>query len=324
MSESSESTRPGDLLAWTQDLTKNYNGSAAVDGIDLDIPRGQIMGLIGPSGAGKTTIAQLLTGVLAPTRGDAEVMGERPTGFRPADRARIGYMPQELALYPNLTVWENLSFFGAIYGLGWGRRKQMKRVLEFVDLADDKGKTVRQLSGGMKRRLSLAAALLHDPVFLVLDEPTAGIDPILRQRFWGHFRSLRDEGHTLLVTTQYVGEAAYCDVVAVLSAGKLVAFDSPHQLRRLAYGGERFTMRTEQPLSDGQRQELADELDVRIETDPEEDSHLILISQERGELIPSLVRWADDHQISLVSIDQRDPPFEEVFVRLLDDTRDEA
>lgn len=324
MTDSAVSTRPNDLLAWTEDLTKTYHDVDAVDGVDLNIPRGKIIGLIGPSGAGKTTVAQLLTGVLAPTRGDLEVLGVRPSEFRQEDRGRIGYMPQELALYPDLTVWENLSFFGAIYGLGWGRRKQMKRVLDFVDLVEDRKKTARQLSGGMKRRLSLAAALLHEPDFLVLDEPTAGIDPVLRQRFWAHFRTLRDEGSTLLVTTQYVGEAAYCDVVALLSGGRLVAVDSPAQLRKLAYGGERFTLRTEHPLSDEQRRQLAEALSVRIETDPDDEGHFVLVSQQGGELIPSLVRWTDQAGISVLSIDQRDPPFEEVFVRLLDDDGGEA
>jgi ABC-2 type transport system ATP-binding protein len=195
--------------------------------------------MIGPSGCGKTTTVRLALGLLTPQRGGLSVMGRAPTSFRAADRERIGYIPQQFVLYPNLTVAENAQFVASLYGMRTARFKQrLDELLEFVDMSDARDRLGKQLSGGMQRRLMLASALMHDPALLFADEPTAGIDPVLRGRFWEYFRELRDQGRTLFVTTQYVGEATYCDYVAVMRKGRLLVVDTPQGLRRRVLGGD--------------------------------------------------------------------------------------
>ena len=155
-------------------------------------------------------------------------------------------MPQLPALFPNLSVIDNLRFAAALYGVkARGRRRRLREILEFVELTADRTKLVGKTSGGMQRRLALAETLVHDPELVFLDEPTAGIDPILRERFWQRFRQLRDEGRTLIVSTQYVGEAADCDVVAVMANGRVVALAPPDELRRRAFGGDIVDLRPE-------------------------------------------------------------------------------
>ena len=215
-------------------LTKSFDDEPVVRDLDLRVPAGTVLGLIGPSGCGKTTTVRLLTGLLAPTSGQAEVDATPATELSHRQRSRIGYLPQIPALFPDLSLWENLNFHASMYGLRLRRRARLHQLLDWVELTDDRRKRVREASGGMQRRLALAAAFVHDPAIAFLDEPTAGIDPILRARFWEQFRSLRDAGRTLIVTTQYVGEAANCDVVGVLSDGELVFLGPPPELLEAA------------------------------------------------------------------------------------------
>jgi ABC-2 type transport system ATP-binding protein len=220
------------------DAGKSYGDQVAIDGITLSVPPGVIIGLIGPSGCGKTTLVKLLTGIARPTSGEVRVFDRDPVAFGTADRRRFGYMPQLPVLFPNLTVWGNLGFMASVYGMSLRRRRRrLEELLDLVDLAQHRGKLLSECSGGMQRRLTLAATLVHDPELLFLDEPTAGVDPILRERFWEHFRALRDEGRTIVVPTQYVGEAVACDLVAVMAAGRLVTVRGPDDLARFAYGG---------------------------------------------------------------------------------------
>jgi ABC-2 type transport system ATP-binding protein len=216
-----------------------FSAGVGVFDLTFTIPPGTIFGLIGPSGCGKTTTVRLLTGVEQPDRGQLTVMECTPSTFSTRMRERIGYMPQHFVLYPTLTVWENLNFVASLYGMGYlSRRKRLREVLDFVELSDAKRRLSSQLSGGMQRRLELACALAHSPSLIFADEPTAGIDPVLRGKFWEHFRQLRDQGRTLVVTTQYVGEAAYFDLIGVMRAGHLLYVETPENLRRKALGGE--------------------------------------------------------------------------------------
>ena len=161
------------------------------------------------------------------------VLGRAPSKFSASMRERIGYMPQQFVLYPNLTVWENLNFVASLYGMGYfRRRKRLLAVLEFAELGKARSRLGSQLSGGERRRLELACSLVHNPLLLFADEPTAGIDPVLRGKFWDHFRELRRQGHTLFVTTQYVGEAAYCDLVGVMRNGRWLLGISSHPMAR--------------------------------------------------------------------------------------------
>ncbi|MCI0396074.1 MAG: ABC transporter ATP-binding protein [Chloroflexi bacterium] len=210
----------------------------AVDRINLIVPQGKIFGFIGPSGSGKTTTIRMMTGTYKPTAGEVHVLNVPPRAFGSSMRERIGYMPQLFVLYPELTVWENLNFTASLYGMFFRRSKRLKELLDFVELSEDRHKLVRNISGGMQRRLSLAATLAHNPEVLFLDEPTAGIDPILRRKFWDLFRELQGQGRTFFITTQYVSEAAYCGLVGVLVEGRLIALDTPEGLHRRAYGGD--------------------------------------------------------------------------------------
>jgi ABC-2 type transport system ATP-binding protein len=220
-------------------VTKRFGDDIAVDGISLTVLAGTILGIIGPSGSGKTTTIRLLTGALAPTDGQVRVLGEDPRTFRRQTRERIGYMPQLFTLYPDLTARENVDFVASLFGILWRtRHRRTREVLELVDLWAVRGRRAGRLSGGMQRRLELASALVHDPDLLFLDEPTAGIDPILRTSVWTELHRLRDDGRTLLVTTQYVNEAEECDVVALISDGRLIALAEPADLRREAMGGD--------------------------------------------------------------------------------------
>ena len=219
-------------------LSKSFGDQEVVSGLHLTIAAGQIVGLIGPSGCGKTTTVRLLVGLLEPSAGMATVWGTPATRLSASQRQWIGYLPQIPPMFPDLTLWENLSFHASMYGLRLRRRHRLRRLLEWVELYEHRDKKVREASGGMQRRLALAAAFVHDPTLVLLDEPTAGIDPILRNVFWEQFREMRDEGRTLCVTTQYVGEAAYCDYVGLLSDGELLMFDTPENLRRAAFDGE--------------------------------------------------------------------------------------
>ena len=227
------------MIVETRGLTKDFGDQRALDDINLSIAPGVVVGLIGPSGCGKTTLVRSLTGIIGPTEGEVRVFGSDPAKFGTRQRRRFGYMPQQPVLFPNLSVWNNLSFIASVYGMSIRhRRRHLRELLELVDLGPHRRKQLSECSGGMQRRLALASTLVHDPELLFLDEPTAGVDPILRERFWNHFRSLRDQGRTIVVPTQYVGEAVSCDVVAVMAHGQLITVQPPERLARFAYGGD--------------------------------------------------------------------------------------
>jgi ABC-2 type transport system ATP-binding protein len=234
-------------LISVEDATLTFTPGTGLFDVGFELTAGKILGVIGPSGCGKTTLVRLLNGLYPPDAGRVRVLGKNPLVFTPADREKIGYMPQQFVLYPNLTVQENIYFVASLYGVkSFRRSRKLKTLLEFVELSDARKRLARHLSGGMQRRLLLAAMLMHDPTLLYCDEPTAGIDPILRRRFWEHFRTLCDEGRTLLITTQYVGEASYCDLVALMYRGRLIHVDTPEALRRKAIGGEAIMLRVNQ------------------------------------------------------------------------------
>jgi ABC-2 type transport system ATP-binding protein len=228
-----------DAAVFVENAVVRFADQVAVDGISLVVPPGTILGLIGPSGSGKTTTIRVLTGALKPTSGTFRVLGEEPGRFRRETRERIGYMPQSFTLYRDLTVRENVDLIGSLFGMFFfERRRRTREVLETVDLWSVRGRRAGKLSGGMQRRLELACALVHDPDLMFLDEPTAGIDPLLRTRVWDELHRLRDSGRTLLVTTQYLNEAEACDHVALITEGQLVALATPSELRRQAAGGD--------------------------------------------------------------------------------------
>jgi ABC-2 type transport system ATP-binding protein len=211
-------------------LTKRFGEITAVDALDLELASGRIYGLLGPNGSGKTTLIRLLTGLARPTSGEARVMGVRMPDRE--NLAHIGYMTQADGIYIELSVWENLRFFAALSGTG--DRKAMDEVLDLVHLADRKSTPALNLSGGMRRRLSLACALVHRPPVLFLDEPTVGIDPALRVEFWRYFRALAAAGTTIVVSSHVMDEADRCDELLLMFHGKVLARGSGAQIRQQA------------------------------------------------------------------------------------------
>lgn len=213
---------------------KQFDDRWIVRDLDVDVAAGTILGMVGPSGCGKTTTVRLITGVYRPDEGEVMVLGADPTTRPTSRRTAVGYLPQSPVLFDDLTLWENLNFHASLNGMRWRRGDRLRELLSLVALDGEQRKLVRDASGGMRRRLALAATLVHDPALLILDEPTAGIDPILRRQLWDHFRQLGDLGRTVVVTTQHVDEAANCDIVVVLDEGRVVAVGSPDELRQAA------------------------------------------------------------------------------------------
>jgi ABC-2 type transport system ATP-binding protein len=299
-------------------LTKRFGDEVAVDDLTMSVPAGTIFGFIGPSGSGKTTTVRLLTGVQNPTSGDVSVFGIAPASFTERERSRIGYMPQLSVLFPHLSIIENLRFVASIYGMPWGRRSRLNQALEFVELKQDRRKRLRHASGGMQRRLALAAALVNEPQLLFLDEPTTGIDPVLRRKFWDHFEALRDEGRTLFVTTQYVGEAAYCDRIGVLRNGRLLTVDTPEGLRRQAFGGEVIDLIVADRIDQDLITEVA-QLDyvAHAQRTRVDGRGMRITVDDADPVIPRLQQWLVGRDVHVESIDRYLPPFDDVFVKLV-------
>jgi ABC-2 type transport system ATP-binding protein len=211
-------------------LHKAFGSIRAVDGMDFELAPGRIYGLLGPNGSGKTTLIRLLTGLGRPDDGHAEILGTRMPSR--SALARIGYMTQSDGIYPALTASENVRFFGTVYGRP--DAEAARAALEVVGLADRGDAISSTLSGGQRRRLSLACALVHEPPILFLDEPTVGVDPLLRVQFWGHFRELADHGVTIVVSSHVMDEADRCDDLLFIRAGKVIARGSGMELRARA------------------------------------------------------------------------------------------
>ncbi len=300
-----------------RNLKKQFGSEEAVRDVTFEVPRGAIFGFIGPSGSGKTTTMRMLTGVYKPSAGEVYVLGVRPTKFTQRLRAQIGYMPQLFVLYPHLTVWENLNFAASLYGMGLLRGKQLNQVLDFVELSDHKYKMVREISGGMQRRLSLAATLVHNPILLFLDEPTAGVDPVLRRKFWDHFKELQKSGRTLFVTTQYVSEASYCDLVGVMANGKLLTVDTPEGLRHQAFKGEVVDLHTARPVDYRVEQMIRSLPFVKGDITRLGPNALRIVVNEARTAIPELMEWSQNQHIDVDAVEEYLPPFDDVFVELV-------
>jgi ABC-2 type transport system ATP-binding protein len=209
---------------------KKFSSFTALKGIDLRVRKGEILGLVGPSGSGKTTLVKVIAGTEAVTKGGVTVFGKCMPSL--TAMAQIGYMAQSDALYPDLNAYDHLNFFGALYGLKSASLKQrIDIVLQMVELEQHSKKSVHSFSGGMKRRLSLAIALLHEPKLLVLDEPTVGLDPVLRRKFWSEFLRLKETGVTILITTHVMDEAERCDRLGLIRDGSLLTVEPPSDLK---------------------------------------------------------------------------------------------
>jgi ABC-2 type transport system ATP-binding protein len=265
-----------------------------------------------------------MNGIFTPTEGKATLLGINPAKPTRHLHEGFGYLPQLFVLYKNLSVYENLDFMAAVHGLGWReRRGRIKAQLEFVEMWGSRKTLAGNISGGMQRRLELAASLIHNPKLLFADEPTAGIDPVLRGKFWDEFRRLREVGHTLFVTTQYVGESEYCDRVGVIRKGKLVALGTPLELRRSAMGGDLLDISSFHPLGG----ELVNRLVqmpfvVKNEGKPllrwiSYPNELRLNVVDAGEAIPQIMPILQEANVAVKELQEYRPSFDEVFITLM-------
>ncbi|HVN53949.1 MAG TPA: ABC transporter ATP-binding protein [Anaerolineaceae bacterium] len=212
-----------------RDLTRRFGSFTAVDHISFDVDPGQVIGFLGPNGSGKTTTIRMLLGIIRPSEGSATVLGFDAAVQSEEVRVRSGYMSQKFALYNELAARENLEFYAGVYGVNDARR--IDEVLDHLGLLPVARQPVRTLSAGWRQRLALATAIVHRPQLLLLDEPTSGVDPTARRAFWDLIYSLVSEGITILVTTHYMDESEYCNQVAILNGGKLLALDAPTRLK---------------------------------------------------------------------------------------------
>jgi len=214
-------------------LTRTFGNFTAVDSIDFDVSRGEIFGFLGPNGAGKTTTVRILCCLLRPSSGECLVDGINVRKNPEQVKQRIGYMSQRFSLYEDLTVGENLQFFGGVYGLKNDQiAARMKELFSLLALGEVERRKTAELPLGWKQRVALASAVIHRPKIVFLDEPTSGVDPISRRNFWALIHSMAFQGTTVFVTTHYMEEAEYCDRISIMEAGKIIALGSPGELKK--------------------------------------------------------------------------------------------
>lgn len=289
----------------TSGLTKQYDGLTAVDDLDLAVNR-EIFGLLGPNGSGKTTTVLMLTTLLRPTRGTARVCGLDVVARSAQVRERISFVPQDMAVDIKLTGRENVRFYARLYGVD--DNDQVDEVLGIMDLADRADDLVRTYSGGMRRRLELAQALVHEPEVLFLDEPTIGLDVAGRQAIWTHVQDLRRRGMTVFVTTHYMDEAdRACDRVGIITKGRLVAVDTPQALRH-QLDGERISIETDRPVepvvADGLRL-------VGVEGERQ-----VYHAPDAADVLPALLAGLAARGARVTSLEVRAPTLDDVFLAL--------
>jgi ABC-2 type transport system ATP-binding protein len=296
-------------------LVKRFGALAAVDGVGFEIRAGETYGLLGPNGAGKTTTVSMICGLLDRDAGDVVVGGLSMNGGATAAKALIGYVPQEVALYPDLSGAENLRFFGRLYGLsGADLDGRIEHALGVVGLTERASERVDRYSGGMKRRLNMAAGLLHDPKLLVLDEPTVGVDPQSRNAILENVAQLAAEGMAVLYTTHYMEEAErLCDRVGIIDEGKIIAEGTRRELVRKVGQRDRVELSGKGPLARfaGQAKRLKDVGDANLG----DGSVQLLVSSGR-DLLPRLLEIADRTGVQVTSVDVVEPDLEAVFLHL--------
>jgi ABC-2 type transport system ATP-binding protein len=299
-------------------LTRRFGKAIAVDGLELSIGRGEIFGLIGPDGAGKTTAIRLLAAVMLPSEGEATVFGFDTR--RQAERLRqaVGYMPQKFSLYGDLTVLENLSFFADLFGVrGAARRQRIEALLGFARLTEFMGRRAAALSGGMQKKLALACTLIHSPQVIFLDEPTTGVDPISRREFWDILGNLHVQGVTIFVSTPYMDEAERCSRVGLMYAGRLIECDTPDTLRRLA-PGELLAVWTPRIIA---ARELVRTLPGVLEVQTYGELLHVFVT-DADEATPLLKAALSGAGIPVTEIKRTKPRIEEVFVSLIQGQRE--
>jgi ABC-2 type transport system ATP-binding protein len=297
------------------DLTRTFGDFTAVDSVSFEVSEGEIFGFLGPNGAGKTTTIKMLTGLLAPSAGEASVAGFDVATEAEAIRRHIGYMSQAFSLYADLTVEENVTFFAGLYGVT-GRRldERRRRVLELAHLEGSRGRLVRELPLGFKQRLALGCALLHEPPILFLDEPTSGVDPLTRRGFWEVIYNLARGGTTVFVTTHYMEEAERCHRLALMNRGRVIALDAPQALRS-SLGAPLLEVRTsDAPRAVERLEDAPGILSVGLFG-----RSLHVMVEEAGagrRTIEEALREAD---LAVESVEEVEPSLEDAFIALVEE-----
>lgn len=288
-------------------ISKTYGLRPAVTDVSLTINEGEIFGLVGPDGAGKTTIIRMLTGVLAPTAGSITIMGESNPE---AIKGRFGYVPQRFSLYLDLTVMENIRTIGALYGQAPQQIEELAtRILTFTKLLPFKDRLAANLSGGMKQKLALAAGLMHTPQIFFLDEPTTGVDPVSRREFWQMLYQLKKEGTTIVVSTPYMDEAELCSRIAFMHNGQIIACDTPQGLRR-SYPYQLLELVTS-----------SRDVKAHLHGIPVIDCNMFgrtyhLVVKEAADALPQITAALSLADITIESLKQIPPTLDDVFVAL--------
>jgi len=290
-----------------QEVSKHFGSNRAVDGINLLVEEGEIFGLVGPDGAGKTTTIRMITGVLAPTAGEITVLGSKNIE---KIKENLGYVPQKFSLYGDLTVRENIRLLGSLYGVGREKIKNFaEEILAFTKLLPFQDRLADNLSGGMKQKLALAAGLLHKPKIFFLDEPTTGVDPVSRREFWQMLYRLNKEGMTILLTTPYMDEAELCTRIAFLHQGKIISCASPEELRN-SY-----------PYRLLELQADSKEVKKYLTNCPLRDLNLFgnkyhLVVDDPIQTVPLVKKALQEAGIAVLSLEEIAPTLEDVFVAL--------
>lgn len=295
-------------------LTKRFGKFTAVDKVNFQVKRGEIFGFLGPNGAGKSTTIRMLCGILKPTEGTGTVAGYDITKHQEEIKKRIGYMSQRFSLYDDLTVAENIDFYGGIYGLKKRELNNRKAyILEMAGLTGQEKRLAAELSGGWKQRLALGCAIIHQPKILFLDEPTSGVDPISRRNFWDLIYRVASEGATVLVTTHYMDEAEHCDRLGLIYRGKLIALGTPAELKA-AHHGELLEVECE-PLMEG--------LEVLSEIPIVNDValfgallHVTVLNAQTA--VPKIESALNREDIRMLRVEKIKPALEDVFVSLIE------
>lgn len=305
-----------------RNLTKKFGDLTAVDDVNLAIQEGEIFGLLGPNGAGKTTLISMITGLLKPTSGSISVDGLDLQTHTNAVKAKLGLVPQELALYPTLSARDNLDFFGGIYGLRSRHlRERVDAMLAMVDLVDRANEAVKNYSGGMKRRINIAAGLLHQPQVLFLDEPTVGVDPQSRNAIFEAVEDLNRTGVTVIYTTHYMEEAQrLCHRVAIIDEGQIIALDTPQALIN-SLGGGILVLGLEDPETDpgpGRVQTVVDRVAEMpsVKATTRDDGHLKVETRRFQESLMGILEITNQLDVRITSMEKWEPNLESVFLHL--------
>jgi ABC-2 type transport system ATP-binding protein len=303
------------MLIETKGIKKYYKKVRAVDGIGLEVRQGEILGILGPNGAGKSTAISVISSLIRPDEGDVFFKGESILKNPAAIRRVMGIVPQEVALYPDLSAAENLKFFGKLYGLrGEKLKTRMQEVLDLLELNGRAKDAVKNYSGGMKRRVNIGAALLHHPEVLIMDEPTVGIDPQSRSHILDTVKALNKKGMTIIYTSHYMEEVEQlCDRIYVMDHGKVIASGTKEDLKNLMGGDDIVSLQTDR-ASEGFLKELRGNL--KVKNADQKGNSITLMVQKDCDILSDIFEAASRNGVKLKSLDIKTPTLEDVFLYL--------